>query len=174
MPAVLILNAMSDIKKVFDYPDDLNDWIRDKLHDRWNSHKHSVKKEGYYKYTTQEERLAHRPKDVVESQWGPLIEYWQDPCQEAKCAKSKTNKSKQTVRHSGGAKPHVKYAAELEAKLKRPPTAQEIYDATHGKRKMQMEGLENKPSQHNSQSSSTRQNDAIMQAESDESHEGFR
>ncbi|KAI3992328.1 hypothetical protein MKX01_030049 [Papaver californicum] len=174
MPAVLVLNAMSDIKKVFDYPDDLNDWIRDKLHDRWKSHKHSVKKEGFYKYTTQEERLAHRPKDVVESQWGPLIEYWQDPRQEAKCAKSKANKSKQRVQHRGGSKSHVKYAAELEAKLKRPPTAQEIFDATHAKQKMQMEGLENKPSQHSSQSSSTRQNDAIMQAESDESLEGFR
>ncbi|KAI3834080.1 hypothetical protein MKW92_052175, partial [Papaver armeniacum] len=53
----------------------------------------------------------------------------------------------------------------LEAKLKRPPTAQEIYDATHGKRKKQMEALEYKTSQHSSQSSATRQNDTILQLE---------
>ncbi|MCL7033158.1 hypothetical protein MKW94_023973 [Papaver nudicaule] len=75
MPAIFVLYAMSQVKKVFDCPDDLNDWIIDKLHYRWKSHKYSVKKEGFYKYKTQEERLAHRPKDVVESQWGPLIEH---------------------------------------------------------------------------------------------------
>ncbi|MCL7051993.1 hypothetical protein MKW94_006603, partial [Papaver nudicaule] len=155
MPAIFVLNAMSEVKKVFDYPDDLNDWIRGRLHDRWKSHKHS--------YKTQEERLAHRPKDVVESQWGPLVEYWQNPRQDALCAKWKACKSKQTVQQSTDSKPHVKYAAELEAKLKRPPTAQEIYDATHAKRKKQMEGLENKPSRHSSESSSTRQSGAILQ-----------
>ncbi|MCL7043066.1 hypothetical protein MKW94_023843, partial [Papaver nudicaule] len=163
MPAIFVLNAMSEVKKVFDYPDDLNDWIRGRLHDRWKSHKHSVKKEGFYKYKTQEERLAHRPKFVVESQWGPLIEYWQNPHQDAKCAKNKASKSKQTVQQSSGSKPHVKYAAELEAKLKRPPTAQEIYDATHAKRKKQMDRLEDKPSRHSSESSSAGQNGAVVQ-----------
>ncbi|XP_026426298.1 uncharacterized protein LOC113322436 [Papaver somniferum] len=163
MPSVFVLNAVLEVKKVFDCPDDLDDWIVAKLHDRWKSHKHLVKKEGFYRYTTQEERLAHRPKDVVESQWGLLIEYWQDPCTEENSAKMKERNAKQTVRHSGGPKPHVKYAAELEAKLERPPTAQEIYDATHGKRKKQMDALEYKPSQHSSESSATRENDAILQ-----------
>ncbi|RZC82200.1 hypothetical protein C5167_044987 [Papaver somniferum] len=143
MPAVLILNAMLEIKKVFDCPDDLNDWIRAKLNDSWRNHKHLVKKEGFYKYTTQEQRLANRPKDVVESQWGPLVEYWKNPHQEEKSAKAKENKSKQTVQQSSGSKPHVKYAAELEAKLKRPPTAQEIYDATHAKRKSPVSSSKN-------------------------------
>ncbi|KAI3923112.1 hypothetical protein MKX01_014495 [Papaver californicum] len=162
MPAVFVLNALLEVKKVFDCPDDLNDWIIAKLHDRWKDHKHVVKKEGFYKYNTQEERLSHRPKDVVENQWGPLIEYWQDPRQEAKSAKMKEKQAKQTVRHSGGAKPHVKYAAELEAKLKRPPTAQEIYDATHAKQKLALHLITNDPNQHTSERSATRQNDAIV------------
>ncbi|KAI3992329.1 hypothetical protein MKX01_030050 [Papaver californicum] len=82
MPAVFVLNAMAEVKKVFDYPGDPNDWIRAKLQDRWRCHKHAVKKEGFYKYTTQQERLANQPKDVVESQWGLLVEYWQNPHQE--------------------------------------------------------------------------------------------
>ncbi|XP_026415627.1 uncharacterized protein LOC113311010 isoform X2 [Papaver somniferum] len=163
MPAESVLKAMLEVKKVFDYPDDLNDWIRAKLQDRWRNHKHFVKKEGFYKYTTQEERLANRPKDVVESQWGPLVEYWQNPKQEALSAKMRAIKSKQTVHQSTGSKSHVKYAAELEAKLKRPPTAQEIYDATHAKRKKKMVAFEQKPSQQTSENSSNGQNDAIVQ-----------
>ncbi|XP_026426297.1 uncharacterized protein LOC113322435 [Papaver somniferum] len=163
MPAVFVLNAILEIKKVFDYPDDLDDWLRAKLNDRWKYHKHAVKKEGFYKYTTQEERLANRPKDVVESQWGPLVEYWQNPKQEERSAMMREIKSRQTVHQSTGSKSHVKYAAELEAKLKRPPTAQEIYDATHAKRKKQKVAFEQKPSQQVSEDSSTRKNDAIVQ-----------
>ncbi|RZC76281.1 hypothetical protein C5167_000357 [Papaver somniferum] len=114
MPAVLVLNAILEVKES----------------------QTIVKKEGFYKYTTQEERLANRPKDVVESQWGLLVEYWQNPHQEEKCAKAKASKFKQTVQQSRGSKPY------LEAKLKRPPTAQEICDATHAKRKVTTEQFE--------------------------------
>ncbi|KAI3863788.1 hypothetical protein MKW98_031380 [Papaver atlanticum] len=79
MPAMFVLNAILEVKKIFDYPDDLNDWFRAKLNDRWRNYGHFVKKEGFRKYTTQEERLAHRPKYVVESRWGPLVEYWHNP-----------------------------------------------------------------------------------------------
>ncbi|KAI3919657.1 hypothetical protein MKW98_031790, partial [Papaver atlanticum] len=137
------------------------------------------------KYTTLEERLAHRPNDVVKSQWMELVEFWQNPKQQERCAGCKANRSKRTAQQSTGARPHEKNAAQLAAKLKRAPTAKEIYDATHKKRKKQMEGLESKSSQRNSKSSSKkmkmsaeasgsrRKKAKTIKAESDESLEGF-
>lgn len=44
--------------------------------DQWRDWKCRVKKNGYYAYATDEERLANCPIDVVENQWPVLVAKW--------------------------------------------------------------------------------------------------
>lgn len=106
--------VMDDIKHVFDYPQELDTTIRSKLNNYWRDHKHTMKSTGYDPNRSEAQNLAHRPTDVVESQWAPLVKMWNTKKNKELAAKNKANRSKQTIQHTGGSKPHMEYAKEVD------------------------------------------------------------
>ncbi|XP_026431882.1 uncharacterized protein LOC113329140 [Papaver somniferum] len=126
--------ATQEIKHIFEYPEILDDKIINKLNLSWKAHKSNMKKQGFDVNRTREENLAHRPEGVVGSQWAPLVEMWESEENQKIAAKNEENRAKQIVHHTGGSKPHMEYAKELEAKLGKFPERLDIFEVTRSKR----------------------------------------
>lgn len=124
------------MKQIFDVPDELLDWIKLKLDERWRNFKHALKVNAYEKWPTLEQRRANPPKNVVESQWRVLVDVWEnDAKNKEKSEKNKENISKQKNLHTTGSRPHANYAVELAKELGRPPKRYELYGVTHTRKR---------------------------------------
>ncbi|KAI3984835.1 hypothetical protein MKX01_039452 [Papaver californicum] len=84
MPSEFIENCILEVKQIFEVPDELNNWIKLKLNERWRNHKHTVKRDAYKKWPTNLENEI--------------------------CEK---NREKQKNLHTTGSKPHANYPVEL-------------------------------------------------------------
>ncbi|XP_026419376.1 uncharacterized protein LOC113315295 [Papaver somniferum] len=126
-----IQKALDDIKVKFVALQII--WSR--LNHYWRDHKHTMKSAGYDPNRSEAQNLAHRPADVVESQWAPLVKMWNTQKNKELAAKNKQNRSKQTIQHTGGSKPHMEYAKEMLAKTGRFPERHEIFRRTRTKKR---------------------------------------
>ncbi|XP_009792327.1 uncharacterized protein LOC107805844 isoform X1 [Nicotiana tabacum] len=74
----------------------------------------------YLRYNTDEERLSHPPKDVMPEDWEFLVQYFGSPTFKAVSERNKTNRKKQTTKHSCGSKSF----AEVEESTRDPLTGE--------------------------------------------------
>ncbi|KAI3982495.1 hypothetical protein MKX01_031234 [Papaver californicum] len=74
-------------------------------------------------------------KGVVENQWAPLVKMWHSKKNKGLAAKNRENRTKQTVPHTGGSKPHMEYAKKMEADTGIFPERHDIFRVTRTKRR---------------------------------------
>ncbi|KAJ6813371.1 uncharacterized protein M6B38_143770 [Iris pallida] len=98
---------------------------------KWKEWKAEVKRQGYTKYMTNEERLKHCPPWVEESQWPRLIYYWDSDKGKAKSEKNKAIRKNWTTPHTSGRTPHAEVRNKLAKSIGYEPTRRMVYKETH-------------------------------------------
>ncbi|CAK9182524.1 unnamed protein product [Ilex paraguariensis] len=69
---------------------------------KWKDWKCEIKKQAYYPYRTDVERLAHKPNRVEESHWRVLVYYWSTQKALEKSERNKLIRSKKKFCHTIG------------------------------------------------------------------------
>ncbi|RWR85176.1 bromodomain-containing protein 4-like protein isoform X3 [Cinnamomum micranthum f. kanehirae] len=87
-------------------------WVLQSLGKKYRDYRKDMKDKYYSSWNTDEERLQHRPPDVSSEDWAWLVRYWGNPEVQAVAAKNKANRSRQTVKHTGGTKSFARYRDE--------------------------------------------------------------
>ncbi|XP_075109610.1 uncharacterized protein LOC107800795 isoform X1 [Nicotiana tabacum] len=84
----------------------------------------------YSKYSTNEERLSHRPEDVEFEDWKYLIQYFGSPEFKVVSERNKRNREKQITKHTCG----TKSFAEVEESMTNPITGEldtQVWEIQH-------------------------------------------
>ncbi|KAJ8630445.1 hypothetical protein MRB53_023768 [Persea americana] len=87
-------------------------WVLQSLGKKYRDYRKDMKDKYYSSWNTDEKRLQHRPPDVSSEDWAWLVGYWGNPEVQAVAAKNKANRSRQTVKHTGGTKSFARYRDE--------------------------------------------------------------
>ncbi|XP_059302008.1 uncharacterized protein LOC132053932 [Lycium ferocissimum] len=77
----------------YDIPKVAKEWALRTIQLAWRKYKNGLKKKHYYRYANDEIRMAKRPKEVSESQFKALLEYWNSDAAQV----SKMKKGKETM-----------------------------------------------------------------------------
>ncbi|KAL6558847.1 hypothetical protein OROMI_019197 [Orobanche minor] len=92
------------VKDKYVISEDCYDWVMTTMRDLFRGHKSRIKRDHYYRYPTDEERLQNRPREVPLKDFKMLLEYWAD---EKIAKRAKTNaesRSRLTETHTAGSK----------------------------------------------------------------------
>ncbi|KAF9616526.1 hypothetical protein IFM89_029987 [Coptis chinensis] len=72
--------------------------------DEFRNKKTKWKKNFYSRYTTYEERIAHKPEQLSQQEWVNLLQFWDSPEHQVISERNKRNRSKQIAKHTSGRK----------------------------------------------------------------------
>ncbi|XP_060172400.1 uncharacterized protein LOC132603390 [Lycium barbarum] len=76
----------------YDIPKVAKEWTLRTIQLAWRKYKNGLKKKHYYRYANDELRMAKRPKEVSESQFKALLEYWNSDAAQDMSRKNTENK----------------------------------------------------------------------------------
>ncbi|XP_017250517.2 uncharacterized protein LOC108221130 [Daucus carota subsp. sativus] len=92
------------VKDKYVIPEEGYDWVMTTMRDLFRGYKARIKRDYYYKYQTDEERLENRPREVPLKDFKILLEYWAD---EKIAKKARTNSESRrliTETHTAGSR----------------------------------------------------------------------
>ncbi|KAK1366093.1 hypothetical protein POM88_041654 [Heracleum sosnowskyi] len=94
-------------------PEDAVPWINKSMSDHFRSFKGRIKRDHYKPYSTDDERLAHRPEEVPLSDWRILLKYWGDEKVQEIAKRNQESRNKITETHTTGATSFAQIAHKL-------------------------------------------------------------
>ncbi|KAK1400183.1 hypothetical protein POM88_010046 [Heracleum sosnowskyi] len=94
-------------------PEDVVPWINKSMSDHFRSFKGRTKRDHYKPYSTDDERLAHRPEEVPLSDWRILLKYWGDEKVKEIAKRNQESQNKITETHTTGATSFAQIAHKL-------------------------------------------------------------
>ncbi|XP_060197246.1 uncharacterized protein LOC132626402 [Lycium barbarum] len=104
----------------YDIPKVAKEWTLRTIQLAWRKYKNGLKKKHYYRYANDELRMAKRPKEVSESQFKALLEYWNSDAAQDMSKKNTENRKKLRYPHTVG---KTSFAIIREKKKKENPEA---------------------------------------------------
>ncbi|KAF9606983.1 hypothetical protein IFM89_030402 [Coptis chinensis] len=99
--------------------------------DEFRNKKTKWKKNFYSRYTTYEERIAHKPEHLSQQEWVNLVQLWDSPEHQ----RNKRNRSKQIAKHTSGRKGFPEMRAQIIREEGAPPSQGDFFVLSHTSRK---------------------------------------
>nr|XP_017239854.1 PREDICTED: uncharacterized protein LOC108212644 [Daucus carota subsp. sativus] len=90
------------VKEKYIIPEEAKPWVLKTMNDQFRSYKSRIKRDYYYPYPTDEERLENRPKEVPLADWKLLLKYWADGKTKRTAAKNIVARQKIIETHTTG------------------------------------------------------------------------
>lgn len=73
-----LVYGLCSFQEKYIIPEEAKPWVLKMMNDQFKSYKSRIKRDYYYPYPTDEERLENRPKEVPLADWKLLLKYWAD------------------------------------------------------------------------------------------------
>ncbi|KAL6547405.1 hypothetical protein OROMI_023126 [Orobanche minor] len=100
-------NLQTQTEDKYVISEDCYDWVMMTMRDLFRGHKSRIKRNHYYRYPTDEERLQNRPWEVPLKEFKMLLEYWTDEKITKRANTNAESRSRQTETHTAGSKSFV-------------------------------------------------------------------
>ncbi|KAL6572319.1 hypothetical protein OROMI_013277 [Orobanche minor] len=101
------------VKDKYTIPEDAKKWVLKALNDQFRSYKSRIKRDYYYPFPTDEERLKNKPEEVSLSDWKVLLKYWADEKVQDKARKNAAARQRIIESHTTGPRSFAQVAHKL-------------------------------------------------------------
>ncbi|KAL6574731.1 hypothetical protein OROMI_012016 [Orobanche minor] len=101
------------VKDKYTIPEDAKKWVLKALNDQFRSYKSRIKRDYYYPFPTDEERLKNKPGEVSLSDWKVLLKYWADEKVQDKARKNAAARQRIIESHTTGPRSFAQVAHKL-------------------------------------------------------------